>query len=151
MKMLRPILVSLFFLFVNLFSFAQDSSQFISWNVASKKIADNTYELIFSTKGNSNWNLYAPNQDLGGVVSASVTLNDSAYHLIDHFRETGSVKEQPSKLFTGNEKIYSGATTWTHQIKIDGTVPGSIQGSLVYNYGKEEEFYQGEFPFSVRW
>lgn len=150
MKMLRPILVSLFFLFVNLFSFAQDSSQFISWNVASKKIADNTYELIFSTKGNSNWNLYAPNQDLGGVVSASVTLNDSAYHLIDHFKETGSVKEQPSKLFTGNEKIYSGATTWTHQIKIDGTVPGSIQGSLVYNYGKEEEFYQGEFPFSVK-
>jgi len=148
--MLRPIFVSLVFLFLNLFSFGQDSSQFFSWNVISKKIADHTYELIFSTKGNSNWNLYAPNQDLGGVVSASVTLNDSAYHLLDQFRETGTVKVQPSKFFTGNEKIYSGATAWTQQIKIDGTVPGSIQGSLVYNYGKGEEFYQGEYPFSVK-
>ena len=148
--MLRPIFVSLVFLFLNLFSFGQDSSQFFSWNVISKKIADHTYELIFSTKGNSNWNLYAPNQDLGGVVSVSVTLNDSAYHLLDQFRETGTVKVQPSKFFTGNEKIYSGATAWTQQIKIDGTVPGSIQGSLVYNYGKGEEFYQGEYPFSVK-
>jgi cytochrome c biogenesis protein CcdA/thioredoxin-related protein len=150
MKSIRRILfVAL--LFAAHFSFAQDSTQVYKWNVTSKKIADHTYELIFATQGNAGWNLYAPDQDLSGVVSASLTLNDSAFNLVDKFKQTGTVKEEPSKIFTGiNEKIYPGPTTWTQQIKIDGTVPGSIQGSLIYNYGKGEEFYQGEFPFTVK-
>lgn len=131
--------------------YSQDSSQLFKWNISSKKLANNSYELIFSTPGNAQWNLYAPNQDLGGVASASLALNDSAFALVDQFRQTGSIKEQPSKIFTGiNEKLYSGATTWTQQIKIEGVVPGSIQGNLVYNYGRGDEFYQGEFPFTVK-
>lgn len=151
MKNLRLCFPGIFFLLMNLFASAQDSAQVFKWNISSKKIADHTYELIFSTKGNAGWNLYAPGQDLSGVQSASLTLNDSAFHPIDKFKQTGTAKEEPSKIFTGiNEKIYSGSTTWTQQIKIDGTVPGSIQGSLIYNYGRGEEFYQGEFPFTVK-
>jgi len=133
------------------FSFAQDSIQVFKWNVTSKKLSDHAYELVFSTQGNPNWNLYAPDQDLSGVPSASLTLNDSAFHLVDKFKQTGTVKETPSKIFTGiREKVYSGPTTWSQQIKIDGTVPGSIHGSLIYNYSKGEEFYQGEFPFTTK-
>jgi thiol:disulfide interchange protein DsbD len=151
MKNLCLAFLSLSFLLLNLSLSAQDSTQVFKWNVASKKIAEGTYELIFSTEGNKDWNLYAPNQDLSGVTSASLTLSDSAYHVAGNFNATGTLKEQPSKIFTGiNEKVYSGSTTWTQQIKIDGVVPGSIQGSLVYNYGKGEEFYQGEFPFTVK-
>lgn len=151
MKNFRLVFISISFLTLGLLSFAQDSAQVFKWNVSSKKISDHAYELIFSTTGNANWNLYAPNQDLSGVPSSSLTLNDSAFHLVGQFKQTGTVKGQPSKIFTGNnEKFYNGATTWTQQIKIDGTVPGSLQGSLVYNYGKGEEFYQGEFAFSVK-
>jgi cytochrome c biogenesis protein CcdA/thioredoxin-related protein len=150
MKSIRLILLSALF-FAAHFVFAQDSAQVFKWNVNSKKISDHTYEFIFSTQGNPAWNLYAPDQDLSGVPSASLTLNDSAFHLVDQFKQTGTVKEEPSKIFTGiNEKIYSGPTTWTQQIKIDGQVPGSIHGSLIYNYGKGEEFYQGEFPFTAK-
>lgn len=139
------------FLLVVQFSFAQDVAQVFKWDVTSKKVSDNTYELIFSTAGSPSWNLYAPNQDLSGVPSASLTLNDSAFHAIDPFKQTGSVKEEQSKIFTGiTEKTYAGPTTWTQLIKIDGTVPGSVQGSLIYNYVKGEEFYQGELPFTVK-
>jgi thiol:disulfide interchange protein len=151
MKNFRIGILHFFFLVTSLFSFAQDSTQAFKWNVSSKKISDHTYELIFSTQGNPQWNLYAPDQDLSGVASASLTLNDSAFHLIDQFKQAGTVKEQGSKIFTGiNEKFYNGTTTWTQQIKIDGVVPGSIQGSLIYNYSKGEEFYQGELPFTVK-
>ena len=151
MKNFRVAFLGISFLLLNLISFAQDSIQVFNWNVTSKKIADHTYELVFSTNGNAGWNLYAPNQDFGGTPSASLALSDSAYHLVRPFTQTGTAKEQPSKIFTGiNERVYNGATTWTQQIKIDGIVPGSIQGSLVYNYGKGEEFYQGEFPFTVK-
>jgi len=151
MKNLRFGIFSFLFVIISLASFAQDSAQVFKWNVSSKKVSDHTYEIIFSTLGNVQWNLYAPNQDLSGVASASLTLNDSAFHLVDGFKQTGTAKEQPSKIFTGiNETFYSGPTTWTQQIKIDGTVPGSIQGSLVYNYSRGGEFYQGEFPFTVK-
>jgi cytochrome c biogenesis protein CcdA/thioredoxin-related protein len=150
MKSIRLILLLALF-FAAHFVFAQDSVQVFKWNVTSKKVSDHIYELIFSTQGNPAWNLYAPDQDLSGVPSASLTLNDSAFHLVDQFKQAGTVKEEPSKIFTGvNEKIYSSPTTWTQQIKIDGQLPGSIHGSLVYNYGKGEEFYQGEFPFTAK-
>ena len=131
--------------------YTQDSSQLFKWEVSSKRVSGNTYQLIFSTQGNAQWNLYAPNQDLSGVASASMALNDSAFHLTGQFQQAGTIKQQPSKIFTGtNEKVYNGAATWTQQITIDGMIPGSLQGNLVYNYGKGDEFYQGEFPFTVK-
>jgi len=150
MKRIRPGIITILILATQV-GFGQDSSQLFKWSVSSKKLTNNTYELIFSTKGNAQWNLYAPGQDLNGVASASLALNDSAFHLVDQFRQTGTLQQQPSKIFTGlSEKVYNGATTWTQQIKIDGSVPGSIQGNLIYNYGKGDEFYQGEFPFAVK-
>ncbi|MGZ3851491.1 MAG: protein-disulfide reductase DsbD family protein [Flavisolibacter sp.] len=129
---------------------AQDSVKLFRWNVSSKRISPNTYQLVFSTPGNGEWNLYAPNQDLSGVSSASLTLNDSAFHVVGDFQQSGAVKTGASKIFTGiKERVYNGPTSWTEEIKIDGPVPGSLQGSLVYNYAKGEEFYQGEFPFTV--
>lgn len=151
MKNFRVFFLSIYFLLLNLFSYAQDSAQVFKWNVSSKKISDHTYELIFSTPGNAVWNLYAPNQDLSGAPSASLTLNDSAFHLIDQFKNKGDIKEQASKIFTAvTEKIYKGPATWTQLLKIDGSIPGSIQGSLIYSYGREQEFYQGEFQFAVK-
>src|SRR5690349_15145545 len=130
MKNFRLISFTVFLFFTSICSFAQDTAQVFRWNVSSKKIADHTYQLMFSTQGNASWNLYAPDQDLSGVQSASLTLNDSAFHLVDKFKQTGTIKEEPSKIFTDiNEKIYSGATTWSQQIKIDGTIPQSVQGS----------------------
>jgi cytochrome c biogenesis protein CcdA/thioredoxin-related protein len=151
MKKIRLWFIGLLVFTLQFAAQAQDSVQVFKWTVSSKKLAGNSYQLIFSTRGNGEWNLYAPNQDLSGVPSAAITLNDSAFHLVGKMKQTGTVKEGPSKIFTGiNEKVYAGPTVWTQEIKIDGTVPGSIQGSLVYNYAKGDEFYQGEFPFTVK-
>lgn len=141
-----------FLLFIiSTISFAQDSAQVFKWTVSSKKTGDKTYELIFSTQGSEGWNLYAPNQDLSGVAAASMTFADSSFHAAGNFIQTGSLKQQQSKIFTGiTEKIYNGPTTWTQEIKIVGTVPASIQGTLLYTYGKGDEFYQSEFPFNVK-
>jgi cytochrome c biogenesis protein CcdA/thioredoxin-related protein len=151
MKKIRLWFIGLLVFTLQFAAQAQNSVQVFKWTVSSKKLAGNSYQLIFSTQGNGEWNLYAPNQDLSGVPSAAITLNDSAFHLVGEMKQTGTVKEGPSKIFTGlNEKVYTGPTVWTQEIKIDGTVPGSIQGSLVYNYAKGDEFYQGEFPFTVK-
>lgn len=151
MKNFRISFLLVLFSAASVLSRAQDAEKAFEWKVDSRKISDQVYELIFSTDGNANWNLYAPNQDLQGVPSASLNLPDSAYQLIGEFQQTGTTKERASQIFTGiNEKLYSGPTTWTQQVKIEGVVPGSIQGSLAYYYVKGQEFYQGEFPFTVK-
>jgi thiol:disulfide interchange protein DsbD len=150
MKKIALCFVTVLLLATSFTAGAQDSLKVFKWSITSKRISPNIYQLVFSTPGNSEWNLYAPNQDLSGVSSASLTLNDSAFHAVGDFKQTGTAKTGDSKIFTGiKEKVYNGPTSWTEEIKIDGPVPGSLQGSLIYNYAKGEEFYQGEFPFSV--
>ncbi|HEY6955547.1 MAG TPA: cytochrome C biogenesis protein, partial [Flavisolibacter sp.] len=150
MKKIALCFVTVLLLATSFTAGAQDSLKVFKWNITSKRISPNIYQLVFSTPGNSEWNLYAPNQDLSGVSSASLTLNDSAFHTVGEFKQSGIAKTGESKIFTGiKERVYNGPTSWTEEIKIDGPVPGSIQGSLIYNYAKGEEFYQGEFPFTV--
>ena len=48
-------------------SWSQDAPAKYEWNVTSKKVADNRYELIFSTAGVSGWQLYEPGQVFDGT------------------------------------------------------------------------------------
>lgn len=150
MKLFRPAFLTVIFFTASLILSAQDTTQVFKWNVSSKKISENTYQLIFSTKGAANWYLYAPNQDLSGVATTSVSFPDSAFQTIENFSVTGTAKDQASKIFEGlNEKIFAGPTAWTQQLKINGTVPSGLQGTLLYTYGRGEEFYQSEYNFTV--
>ncbi|MER3463404.1 MAG: cytochrome C biogenesis protein [Chitinophagaceae bacterium] len=131
-------------------SFAQVDSTAVKWKVTSKKISADTYQLVFSAPASNGWNIYAPNQVLSGVATTTLTFADSAIQSVGGFKETGNVLQQKSKIFEGeNERIYNGPTTWTQTVKINGTVPSTLQGALLYTYGKEAEFYQQEFRFAV--
>ena len=150
MKISRLAFCIILFLGANLFAFAQDPAQVFKWNVTSKRITDNTYALTFSTQGAQGWYLYAPNQDLSGVATTSLNFADSAFQAVSKFKITGALKEQASKIFTGiNESVFDGPTSWTQEIKINGTIPASLQGSMLFTYGRGEEFYQSEYNFSV--
>lgn len=131
-------------------SFAQTDSAAIKWNVSSKKISSDTYQLNFSAPAANGWNIYAPNQVLSDVAMATLTFSDSAIQKLGNFKESGNALEQKSKIFEGStEKVYPAATTWTQEIKITGTIPATLQGTLLYTYGKGAEFYQQEHRFSV--
>ena len=80
-------------------SFSQDSASAYKWNVTSKKLSADEYELVFSTNGNTHWQLYAPNQNPGDVATTEVQFNDSVFHLIPPFKDSGSVKTIKSSVF----------------------------------------------------
>jgi thiol:disulfide interchange protein len=142
--------LSFAFLFILSWScFAQESPA-IKWNITSKKTSADTYELIFSTASTNGWNLYAPNQILGDVATTSLHFADSVIQPAGPFQASGTVLDQKSKIFEGiSEKVYNTGTTWTQTIRITGAVPATLQGTLSYTYGKEAEFYQQDFKFSV--
>ncbi len=148
---MKPIYRHLFFLFA-LFSFqpllAQDSTQF-NWQVQSIKTGENQYEIIFTTPGADGWQLYAPNQVVSEVSMASVAFPDSAMKTAGNFKDSGNIKTERSPIFEEEVKLINGATTWRLPFTIEGTVPASLQGKLLYSYGKGDEFYQGETAFNV--
>lgn len=132
------------------FSQAQDTTPPFQWKVSSRKLSSNQYELIFSTQGNKAWQLYAPSQTFSEVPTTELQFADSAIQTSKSFKDSGVVKTEQSSIFETAVKLYEGPTTWKETITIPGTVPANLQGTLLYTYGKGEEFYPSTpFHFSV--
>lgn len=128
-------------IFVSLnFILAQDSLQPFRWKVSSKKLGDKVYELSFQTNGNKNWQLYAP-QVLNEVATTELQLGDSSIQQDKNFVVSGATQNEQSALFGAPVLLINGSTEWKKTIRFSGDVPAQLNGSLLYTYGKGEEFY----------
>lgn len=121
---------------------AQEASPF-SWKVTSKKLSDGQYELLFSTPGNPAWELYAPSQVLSEVPTTELRLGDSAVQTVGNLVDSGQSRTIQSTIFEQAVKVYDQPTVWKQVVRISGQVPSFITGTLLYTYGKGEEFYAG--------
>ncbi len=148
-QLLRCFLLIGCFFFINN-AFSQDSSVF-DWRITSKRVGANEYELQFSINGANGWQLYAPNQVLSEVATTELKFSDSSIQLVDAFKDSGNIRTIQSSIFEGEQvKLYEDASIWRQLIKINGLVPASLQGVLLFTYGREDEFYPAtSFNFSV--
>jgi len=139
----------IFVLFLSLGFFSVTSGQDTvvpvhNWRVESKKLGGaGKYELTFKTSANGNWYIYAPNQVLLEVKTSELSFADSSIKQYgDFIIDEAKVKEQSSSIFENTRvKIFPGDAEWKAIIAIDGTVPAKLQGTLLYTYGKDDEFY----------
>jgi thiol:disulfide interchange protein DsbD len=121
------------------------------WKATAKKIKEGKYEITFSTAGAANWQLYAPNQVLSEVKTSELIFPDSSIAQSGAFTETGTARTFSSGIFDNTRvKVYEGPLSWTATIEIKGEVPATLQGKLLYTYGKDDEFYPANaYEFSV--
>jgi len=146
-RLLTKVLIYSTFLFLSVTGFTQDTSSVYSWKTSSKKIEEGKYELQFSTNGVSGWQLYAPNQEPGGVKTVEITFPDSSVSLEGIVTDNGESKIFNSTIFDNSKvKVFEGKTDWKAIINIKGTVPAQLQGTLSYFYGKNDEF-NSDLPF----
>ena len=75
-------------IFISIASFSQDSAVY-KWNYKSQRTSEGKYELIFSTNGKTGWQLYAPDQELGGVKTVELKFSDSSISIEKGFSTTG--------------------------------------------------------------
>ena len=145
------ILTAILFSFTNSAS-SQEQSLPHSWKVESKKLEEGRYELIFSTAASGDWKIYAPNQVLLDVKTTELNFADSAISKSGDFIISGQQPvDESSPIFENtNVRLHAGDVEWRADIRIQGTVPAQLQGSLMYTYGKNDEFYPGTaFTFDV--
>src|ERR1700741_166021 len=90
-----PFLVLLIFFVSG--AFAQDSAY--QWKSSSNKIDSKTYELVFASNGNPNWQLYAANQSINDAPAITLEFRDSSIKVIPTFEQKGETKKIVSPLF----------------------------------------------------
>jgi len=154
--MFKKIKISATFLlgfFLSIVTAAQDSVvQVHNWKAESKKIGEGKYELLFSTPVSADWKIYAPNQVLLDVKTTELNFADSAIKQEGDFVIVSEqIKEEPSSIFENTKvRLFPGDAQWKAIIHIEGTAPAKLQGTLLYTYGKNDEFYPATaFPFTV--
>lgn len=142
--------LSFFLLFFGLVN-AQDSSALSGWKVESNKLDAGKYELTFDLPATQGWQLYAPNQLLLESPTTQLKFADSSISIQGEIASVNQGKKIISPIFEGQEIIiFENKTTWKAIIHIEGSVPGKLQGTLYYTYGKNDEFYPSTpFPFTV--
>ena len=69
---------------------SQDSTIY-KWSYKSKKTGEGKYDLIFSTNGAKDWQLYSPNHEFDGKKSAKLAFKDSSI-IVENVNEAGEVK-----------------------------------------------------------
>src|SRR6476620_11580742 len=110
---IKVFFLSAFFLLLHASLLAQDTAKVFSWNVHSKKVTDHQYELIFQTLGSNSWQLYAPNQTLSDIPTATLSFSDSAIVASPAFQDSGTVEKIKSPIFEGTTvKLYEQSTAW---------------------------------------
>ena len=139
-------------LFLSLVGRSQEPVQAFSWKVESKKLGEARYQLIFSTNATGDWNIYSPNQVLLDVKTTEINFPDSSISPEGGFDISGTEPvEENSQIFDNTKvKVHNGDVLWSTVVDIKGTVPAQLQGTLLYTYGKNDEFYPGTvYSFSV--
>ena len=108
---MRKILTRIFscsLLFLSITSYSQEASVY-KWSYTSKKIGEGKYEIVFLTTGVQGWQLYAPNQELGGVKTVELSFVDSSISFEKDLIDKGSSKIFVSPLFENTTvKVYEG-------------------------------------------
>lgn len=139
-----------FFLF---FSFAiarsQDSNA-VSWEAHTTRISEGKYVIDFSVRVKPGWELYAPNQDLGGTPSMELSFADSSFSIKPPFKSEGKSEKHIVSLFdNASFLLFPADAKLSVPLEIKGTVPARVFGSLTYYYGKQDSFYSGSFSFNA--
>ncbi|HMK26762.1 MAG TPA: thioredoxin family protein [Chitinophagaceae bacterium] len=138
--------------FVALSAFSQDSAGAVhDWKIASKKIGENKYELSFNGTISGNWQVYAPNQTILDVKTTELQFPDSSIVQEGDFIPEGTPKTISSLIFENTKvSIYETSAEWKVIVSIHGAVPAKLQGTLLYTYGKNDEYYPSTvYPFVV--
>ncbi|MBM3416460.1 MAG: DUF255 domain-containing protein [Bacteroidetes bacterium] len=138
------------FLLVSQAVLSQDSSGLPGWTVQSKKIGEGKYELSFNLPDAQGWQVYAPNQAPGDVSSVSLSFPDSSVTQEGSFITEGQPQKIKSSIFGAELLVFEGKASWKSIIVIKGSVPARLQGTMLYTYGRDEEYIPSSiFDFNV--
>ena len=119
----------------------------LSFNV--KKLDSSFYELTVKGTFPPEWNLYGVNSTVEGI-SPVFNFQYENVVALDNPEFDAEPQVIPDAIFDNNNlSVFKGSFSIGQKIRIDGTIPNSLKGSLVVSISNTKEFYPIEYPFDV--
>jgi thiol:disulfide interchange protein DsbD len=148
---LKQALPTLLLTILALAGFAQNADSVFAWKAESKKLADGKYELSFFTTVPGDWKLYAPSQVILDVHTTELNFADSSIRQTGLITGQGTRTDERSLIFENTQvQFLTGNVVFRTEISIDGIVPARMQGTLLFAYGRNDEFYPSTpYTFTV--
>jgi len=147
---MKRIFILSFLILLSLFSFAQNES-FLKWNVVYDKIGNQLYQITATTEIPQGWHVYGDNPKIEGLSNIKIITdfeNDSLINQLSFNKPSLNLKDA---LFDNQiVNIYTGSLQLKQQVKISGTVPNSISGTIEAFLAKDNDFKQDAYLFQVK-
>ena len=122
-----------FFAFAIFAAFAATAQQSpVKWSYEAKKVADGTYDLVFTANISDGWYVYSQylESDDGPIRTTIGYDENAAVKLVGKNVEDGHKYEGYDDLFGMNIIKFNGNPTFTQQVKI--TAPTQLTGSVEF-------------------
>jgi len=147
---MKRIILLLILLVQGFVGFSQGDT-LLRWNVTYKKVGDNVYQVTASTTVPQGWHLYGNNKAVEGLTPVQFATEFENDSLIGEpsFNKQAEIITDP--IFNSQQvNIYTGTIEVTQQVKIKGTVPERLKGTVEAFIAKGMEFTPASFPYDVK-
>lgn len=126
------------FLFSNAFAQLDDP---VKWNVSSKKIEDNKYEVIFDASIDMGWHLYSSENPPGGPIPTTFIFNENSdYSLVGKAKPTGKAKVEQDEIFEMEVAYFDLQAQFIQEVQLTSDANGSvITGEIEYQVCFEDK------------
>jgi len=121
-------------LFVGSLVMAQGgSAKMVTWNFASRKIADNTYEVRMTASINGNYHLYAQNVGVDGPVPTTFKFTNNPLVVVDgKVKEMGKLMKKREEVWGGNVNYYEKSVDFVQVVKLKGKIKTNLAGTVEF-------------------
>jgi len=135
---MRKIFASVLLVFSVAAVSAQSTKQ-VKWIFTTKKIADNTYEVMMTANINGNYHMYAQNPGEGPVPTSFNFNRNPLIQLDGKIKEVGNIKKVYEDAFGSEVRFYEKTVSFVQQVKVRGSAKNSLAGKVEFMVCNDKE------------
>jgi thiol:disulfide interchange protein DsbD len=143
----------LFFLFALSLSFSATAQiqNPVKWEYKAKKIADKTYEVIFTAKIDKGWHLYAQETGEGPVPTSFSFARNPIVTTQGKTKEKGNLLKEFDNNFGSVLQFYADKVEFVQVVKLKANAKTSVNGEIEFMVCNDEKCLPPrKIPFSVK-
>ncbi|MFP4557054.1 MAG: protein-disulfide reductase DsbD family protein [Bacteroidales bacterium] len=125
----------------------------VKWNVSTKKLEDNKYQVIFDARIDMGWHLYATDVPPGGPIPTTFLFNErDDYSLIGDINPMQKPKLEYDDVFKMDIGYFEAQAQFSQVVELaDGTDGATIDGEMEYQVCFEDKciFFAKDFDVAI--
>lgn len=111
----------------------------VSWKYESKKLVNNSYQIIITATVQAPWHIYSQNTGEGPVPTKFEFKKNPLVTLDGNVAEKGNLQKNYDPNFKSEVKYYANSVQFIQTIKLKAKVKTSVSGTVEYMVCNDEQ------------